>query len=299
MEAGAQTLKEAVSAAIRDWVASVGNTHYVIGSAVGPAPYPALVRDLQRVIGDEARSQAIDAEGELPAPGDRLRRRRLELDRDLLRLPRRPGGADRGRGRGRGAGQRAPWRLAGRRARPASSTARSHPCSPTSRARSSRPTRSPPVSTIPASGPSTPSFATAAAPSYFAVTDDEAIARLPRARRLEGIIPALEPAHAIAWLLENGGGDGYDVLCLSRTRRQGHGRGDGEARRVSMPDDGHRQIGSPSAFARRAGAGPRRADAVHDGRLPGPGGVALRRRGLRGRGRRPDRARRAVLGSAR
>ena len=67
VEAGARTLKEAVSAAIRDWVANVEGTHYVIGSAVGPAPYPALVRDLQRVIGDEARAQALDAEGALPA----------------------------------------------------------------------------------------------------------------------------------------------------------------------------------------------------------------------------------------
>jgi tryptophan synthase beta chain len=67
VEAGARTLKEAVSAAIRDWVANVATTHYVIGSAVGPAPYPALVRDLQRVIGTEAREQALAAEGGLPA----------------------------------------------------------------------------------------------------------------------------------------------------------------------------------------------------------------------------------------
>src|SRR5258708_4014073 len=67
VEAGARTLKEAVSAAIRDWVANVETTHYVIGSAVGPAPFPALVRDLQRVIGDEAREQALAAEGALPA----------------------------------------------------------------------------------------------------------------------------------------------------------------------------------------------------------------------------------------
>ncbi|MCA1690355.1 MAG: pyridoxal-phosphate dependent enzyme, partial [Actinobacteria bacterium] len=53
--AGARTLKEAVSAAIRDWVESVETTHYIIGSAVGPAPYPVIVRDLQRTIGDEAR----------------------------------------------------------------------------------------------------------------------------------------------------------------------------------------------------------------------------------------------------
>src|SRR5204862_63716 len=67
VEAGARTLKEAVSAAIRDWVTNVRTTHYIIGSAVGPAPYPALVRDLQRVIGDEARDQALAAEHELPA----------------------------------------------------------------------------------------------------------------------------------------------------------------------------------------------------------------------------------------
>ncbi len=67
VEAGARTLKEAVSAAIRDWVANVETTHYAIGSAVGPAPFPALVRDLQRVIGDEAREQALAAEGALPA----------------------------------------------------------------------------------------------------------------------------------------------------------------------------------------------------------------------------------------
>ena len=66
VDAGARTLKEAVSSAIRDWVNNAASTHYVIGSVVGPAPYPALVRDLQRVIGDEARSQALAAEGKLP-----------------------------------------------------------------------------------------------------------------------------------------------------------------------------------------------------------------------------------------
>src|SRR3954469_13604533 len=66
VEAGARTLKEAVSEAIRDWVANVANTHYVIGSAVGPAPYPSIVRDLQRVIGDEARAELLDRVGRLP-----------------------------------------------------------------------------------------------------------------------------------------------------------------------------------------------------------------------------------------
>src|SRR5207302_3557785 len=67
VDAGARTLKEATSAAIRDWVTNVQSTHYVIGSAVGPAPYPALVRDLQRAIGDEARAQLLEREGRLPA----------------------------------------------------------------------------------------------------------------------------------------------------------------------------------------------------------------------------------------
>src|ERR1700732_1570942 len=67
VDAGARTLKEATSAAIRDWVTNVQSTHYVIGSVVGPAPYPALVRDLQRVIGDEARAQMLERVGRLPA----------------------------------------------------------------------------------------------------------------------------------------------------------------------------------------------------------------------------------------
>ena len=89
VEAGARTLKEAVSAAIRDWVTNVEETHYIIGSCVGPAPYPALVRDLQRVIGDEARAQVLERDRP-PAPArDRLRRRRLELDRRVHSVRRR------------------------------------------------------------------------------------------------------------------------------------------------------------------------------------------------------------------
>lgn len=66
VEAGARTLKEAFSVAIRDWVANVGDTHHIIGSAVGPTLYLALVRDLQRVIGDEARPQILSSAGRLP-----------------------------------------------------------------------------------------------------------------------------------------------------------------------------------------------------------------------------------------
>ena len=63
---GARTLKDATSEAIRDWVTNVGDTHYIIGSTVGPHPYPAMVRDFQSVIGRECREQILAAEGRLP-----------------------------------------------------------------------------------------------------------------------------------------------------------------------------------------------------------------------------------------
>jgi tryptophan synthase beta chain len=63
---GTQTLKDATSEAIRDWVTNVRDTHYIIGSVVGPHPYPMMVRDFQSVIGKEARAQVIEKEGRLP-----------------------------------------------------------------------------------------------------------------------------------------------------------------------------------------------------------------------------------------
>ena len=66
VESGSRTLKDAMNEAIRDWVTNVENTFYVIGSVAGPHPYPSLVRDLQRVIGDEARAQWIERLGGLP-----------------------------------------------------------------------------------------------------------------------------------------------------------------------------------------------------------------------------------------
>jgi tryptophan synthase beta chain len=66
VEFGTRTLKEATSEAIRDWIGNVGDTYYLIGSCVGPAPYPELVRELQRVIGRETREQILAAEGRLP-----------------------------------------------------------------------------------------------------------------------------------------------------------------------------------------------------------------------------------------
>ena len=66
VEAGSATLKEAINEAIRDWVTNVHTTHYLLGSALGPHPYPTMVREFQSVIGREARAQILEAEGRLP-----------------------------------------------------------------------------------------------------------------------------------------------------------------------------------------------------------------------------------------
>jgi tryptophan synthase beta chain len=66
VKTGTRTLKDAINEALRDWVTNVRTTHYVIGSVVGPHPYPAMVRDFQSVIGHETRRQILEAEGRLP-----------------------------------------------------------------------------------------------------------------------------------------------------------------------------------------------------------------------------------------
>jgi len=66
VESGSRTLKDAINEAIRDWVTNVETTHYIIGSVVGPHPYPLMVREFQSVIGAEAREQMLDIEGRLP-----------------------------------------------------------------------------------------------------------------------------------------------------------------------------------------------------------------------------------------
>ena len=66
VSSGSRTLKDATNEAIRHWIAHAEDTHYIIGSVVGPHPYPAIVRDFQRIIGDETREQMVEAEGQLP-----------------------------------------------------------------------------------------------------------------------------------------------------------------------------------------------------------------------------------------
>jgi tryptophan synthase beta chain len=66
VSAGSRTLKDAISEAMRDWVTNVGDTYYLLGSALGSHPYPMMVRDFQKIIGEEARRQILEAEGRLP-----------------------------------------------------------------------------------------------------------------------------------------------------------------------------------------------------------------------------------------
>jgi tryptophan synthase beta chain len=66
VDAGSRTLKDAINEAMRDWVTNVRDTHYILGSVLGPHPFPRLVRDFQKVIGREARAQILEAEGRLP-----------------------------------------------------------------------------------------------------------------------------------------------------------------------------------------------------------------------------------------
>jgi tryptophan synthase beta chain len=66
VDSGSRTLKDAVNEAIRDWVTNVGSTYYLLGSALGPHPYPTMVRDFQAVIGQEARQQILRQAGRLP-----------------------------------------------------------------------------------------------------------------------------------------------------------------------------------------------------------------------------------------
>ena len=100
---GTQTLKDAINEALRDWVTNVETTHYLIGSVVGPHPYPLLVRDFQSVIGREAREQFLEARNALPDCVVACVRRRQQRHRHLPPVhPRRRCSADWSGGGGHG-----------------------------------------------------------------------------------------------------------------------------------------------------------------------------------------------------
>ena len=222
VEAGARTLKEAVSAAIRDWVTNVATTHYIIGSAVGPAPYPALVRDLQRVIGDEAREQALAAEDELPARviacvgggSNAIGIFYAFIEDESVELI----GIEAG---GEGLESRHGASLVAGRAGVLHGALSSVLADSEGQIREAHSVSA--GLDYPGVGPEHAQLRDSGRARYEAVTDAEALRAFRELARLEGILPALEPAHVIAWLMSTSGArkaaDGYDLVCLS-------GRGD-------------------------------------------------------------------------
>ena len=235
VDAGAKTLKEATSAAIRDWVTNVQSTHYVIGSVVGPAPYPALVRELQRVIGEEAREQILQREGRLPArviacvgggsnamgtfaafvPDEQVELIGVEAGGD---------GIDTAR-------HGAPLTVGGRAGILHGSR------SAVMQDEEGQIVQAHSISAgldYPGAGPEHAHLRDSGRARYVAVSDREALAAFRELARLEGIIPALETAHALAWVLAHPEGrrqdDGeLDLVCLS-------GRGDKDLAEVLAED---------------------------------------------------------------
>jgi tryptophan synthase beta chain len=209
VEFGTKTLKEATSEAIRDWITNVETTHYLIGSCVGPEPYPELVRELQAVIGREARAQVLEAEGRLP-------------DAAIACV----GGGSNAIGIFAGFLDDAGVRLYGVEAAGAASLGTGRP-GVLHGARSSlladedgQIVDAHSISAgldYPGVGPEHAFLRDTGRVEYLAATDEEALAAFQRLAETEGIIPALEPAHALARAGELDGE--MIVVCLS-------GRGD-------------------------------------------------------------------------
>jgi tryptophan synthase beta chain len=194
VELGTKTLKEATSEAIRDWITNVESTHYMIGSCVGPHPYPELVRDLQSVIGREAREQMLAAEDRLPEAvvacvgggSNAIGLFAGFLDDKDVRLV----GVEAAGAASLGAGRAGV--LHGARssllADEDGQIADAHSISA--------------GLDYPGVGPEHAFLRDTGRAEYRAATDDEALAAFHLLAEREGIIPALEPAHALARALD-------------------------------------------------------------------------------------------------
>ncbi|GMR13677.1 MAG: tryptophan synthase subunit beta [Gemmatimonadota bacterium] len=226
---GTRTLKDATNEAIRDWVTNVEGTHYVIGSVVGPAPFPRMVRDFQAVIGEEARAQMLERVGRLPAAviacvGGGSNAMGIfhafidDQEVELIGVEAAGEGLDSGRHSASLAAGK-PGVLHG-----AMSYLLQDADGQVAPAHS--------VSAgldYPGVGPEHSHLKQTGRARYVSVTDEEAVAAFHRLGELEGIIPALESAHAIAYALRDGSGwadGGPTLICLS-------GRGDKDAAHVA------------------------------------------------------------------
>jgi len=190
VEFGTRTLKEATSEAIRDWITNVETTHYLIGSCVGPHPYPEIVRELQAVIGREARAQVLELEGRLPEAVVAC-----------------VGGGSNAIGMFAGFVDDADVRLVGVEAAGAASLGSGRPAV-LHGARSSvladedgQIADAHSISAgldYPGVGPEHAFLRDSGRAEYAGITDEQAVAAFRRLAETEGIIPALEPAHALA-----------------------------------------------------------------------------------------------------
>jgi tryptophan synthase beta chain len=220
--AGSRTLKEAISEAMRDWVTSVNDTHYILGSVLGAHPYPAMVRDFQSVIGHEARLQILEAEGRMPdslvacvgggSNSIGLFHAFLD-DRQVRMIGVEAGGTslDPGRHAARFAGGSLGV-LQGTRTFLLQDEAGNI-----------LPTHS--VSAgldYAAVGPEHAYLRDQGRVVYTHVSDSEALEAFHALAEMEGIIPALESAHAVAYLLREGGDGGLGRLIIVNLS----GRGD-------------------------------------------------------------------------
>jgi len=226
---GTRTLKDATSEAIRDWVGSVNDSHYIIGSVVGPAPYPRMVREFQSVIGKEARAQMLERTGRLPAtvvacvgggsnamgifhafvPDHGVELVGVEAAGEGLGTERHSASLTSGR----------PGVLHGSLSYLLQDDAgQVHPAHSISAGLD-----------YPGVGPEHAQLKDSGRAAYVSVTDEQALAGFQMLSRLEGIIPALETAHAVAWVASQAGrwtGDQAVLLCVS-------GRGDKDVAQVS------------------------------------------------------------------
>jgi tryptophan synthase beta chain len=217
--AGSRTLKEATSEAIRDWVGNVDTTHYVLGTVAGPAPYPAMVRELQRIIGDEARAQLLEREGRLPdrvlacvgGGSNAMGIFAAFIPDEGVELI----GVEAG-GEGLDGRHGAPLTVGGRPGVLHGSL------SAILQDEEGQVLEAHSISAgldYPGVGPEHAWLRDTGRATYVAVTDDQAVAAFQEVTRLEGIIPALETSHALYHALHVPSESTLDVLCLS-------GRGD-------------------------------------------------------------------------
>jgi tryptophan synthase beta chain len=228
VSAGSRTLKDAINEALRDWVTRVRDTHYVLGSVLGPHPFPVLVRDFHRVIGIEARRQFEEEEGGLPdvlvacvgGGSNAIGLFHAFLDDKSVRKV----GVEAG-GHGIASG-----RHAARLAEPSVGVLHGTRTMVLQDANGMiRETHS--VSAgldYPALGPEHAWLAEQGRAEYTHASDDEALDAFESLSRLEGILPALESAHALAWVRREGKRLGKDARVIVNLS----GRGDKDVEEV-------------------------------------------------------------------